>query len=332
MTVNVAELAGGTVLPTYNARPMVANLNPNGTYADNAIGITAVLTIQVLALPTISPEMPAAEALPVAPTPPPVTEAFVEVPQPIEAPTNLFVETTAGVTSTSEVRFYELRLVTFDKNGKPVDDPLARINLNDPALKAIYPFNPSKLPALFGRLPADRYRIYLIEDGAQRLILEFTIQQGQPIETPGSDDANIEPSIPVTEPANHEIQSVPVDNGGSGNSAPPKNGTGNSGNSSHEPQSSLQRSVPAFPSQSRSAHAANAFAERLGRTPFLSHGGVVVGATILASATLDDWEKSIDRLMERFDRRRRMAGRTYSARKDRQLAETSSSTTNQKTL
>jgi hypothetical protein len=52
--------------------------------------------------------------------------------------------------------------------------------------------------------------------------------------------------------------------------------------------------------------ASESFAERLGNASFVSHGGIVVGAAAVAYATGDRWEKSIDRLMERFDRRRRL--------------------------
>jgi hypothetical protein len=36
-------------------------------------------------------------------------------------------------------------------------------------------FDESRLPDLFGRLPNDRYRLYLFEDGTERLVLEFII-------------------------------------------------------------------------------------------------------------------------------------------------------------
>ena len=94
------------------------------------------------------------------------------------------IEAGATITTVGEIRYYEFRVVTFDDEGNLVEREEDRINLNDDRLEAIKPFNPSKLPALFGRLPADRYRIYLIEEGAERLILEFIIQGGQPVETP----------------------------------------------------------------------------------------------------------------------------------------------------
>ncbi len=79
------------------------------------------------------------------------------------------------------------------------------------------------------------------------------------------------------------------------------------------------------PPQSQSSKAADAFAERLGKASFLSHGGIVVGAAAMAYSADGRWEQSIDRLMERFDRRRRPTGRKRSIKREQQPLETSSS-------
>jgi hypothetical protein len=50
--------------------------------------------------------------------------------------------------------------------------------------------------------------------------------------------------------------------------------------------------------------AAESFAERLGQTSFLSHGGIMVGAAVVAAASTGRWEKSMDRVREQFGRRR----------------------------
>ncbi len=143
--------------------------------------------------------IPAPEPLPVRVESAPIAQANVDVSQPIEVPTTLVLTSTAGTAASGEERYYELHVVSFDKDGK-LDDTKVIIRLDDKDFKAIYPFNPSKLPALFGRLPADRYRIYLFEDGAKRLILDFTIQQGQPIETPDFQDSNVNGGNTVTNP------------------------------------------------------------------------------------------------------------------------------------
>jgi hypothetical protein len=151
-------------------------------------------------------------------------------------------------------------------------------------LEAIAPFDPSKLPALFGRLPADRYRIYLIEDGTERLILDFIIQQGQPIEVPETFEGDVD-----------EVPVVPMEGNGAAAEvfdvdqlAPP--GAGDFG---------WVLPVPANQSQ-----IAESFAERFGNASFISHGGMMVGAAALAAASAGRWEKSMDQVMEQFGRRR----------------------------
>jgi hypothetical protein len=52
-------------------------------------------------------------------------------------------------------------------------------------------------------VPSDNYHTYLVEDGAERIILDFTIEQGQPIETPEVIESvdGIQPSDDVDLPA-----------------------------------------------------------------------------------------------------------------------------------
>ncbi|HEY3394182.1 MAG TPA: hypothetical protein VGK58_15825, partial [Lacipirellulaceae bacterium] len=157
------------------------------------------------------------------------------------------------------------------------------INLNDPRLEAIAPFDPSKLPALFGRLPADRYRIYLIEDGTERLILDFIIQQGQPIEVPETFEGDVEgPAGPIE--GNGAVREL-LDT-----DQLVQPGAGDFGWALPGPAAHLQ--------------AAESFAERFGNASFVSHGGMMVGAAAVAAASSGRWEKSMDRVMEQFGRRR----------------------------
>jgi hypothetical protein len=322
MRVYIASLAGGTIQASIGGQQLVAPVDTTtGQLPSGVIGISTTLVIPVLT-PFTPAVLPPTEPLPITPPAPPVIEANVElVPAPVELTTPPLASTSAGVTSSGEERFYELRIVTIKKNGKLDERLKDRIRLDDSTLKAINPINPKsnavdkfdlgKLPTLFGRLPADRYRIYLIEDRSERLILDFTIQQGQPIENREQEDANPDMGNAPTDPVRDEHvlppaqDAVPAPQQNNGALPPAKSGASDN-------------SAP-----SRSA---DAFAERLGKASFLSRGGVVVGAAALAFSAGDRWEQSIDRLMERFDRRRRSPNRQRAVKRERPLVETLSST------
>ena len=72
---------------------------------------------------------------------------------------------------------------------------------------------------------------------------------------------------------------------------------------------------------------AHAFAEQLGRSSFVSYGGIVVGAAAFAFARKGRWEQSMDRLMERFDRRRRSPSQQESEFKVASIDASSSNST-----
>jgi hypothetical protein len=125
------------------------------------------------------------------------------VPGPVVPPAPVDVAGVAIQPETSNedeqsLRYYELRIVAYDANGDEEEsfadqcefnsavDDAARVSGSDDAIPH---FDLTKLQALFGSLPADRYRIYLSEDGSERLILDFIIQGGQPVETPDGVDA-----------------------------------------------------------------------------------------------------------------------------------------------
>jgi hypothetical protein len=299
MVVRLLTFANDTIQPTVGGVPLV---------------FEKTVVIDVLTLPTLVPTVVIEPLSVEAPVPPPV-QVRAEVAQAVEAPPQQFLPITGGVTSAGEERFYELRVVTFDKDGVPVEAREARIRLDDPRLKAINPFNPklnrtekfnlSKLPILFGRLPADHYRIYLIEDHTERLILDFTIQQGQPIEIRETESTNSAVNKDATDPFGDEAAPQAPDanqnNGGQpAERVPVRNGAANNYRYQVEP-------TPATPDSKLSSKvpmSADAFAEQLGRTSFVSHGGIVLGAAAFAFARNGRWEQSMDRLMERFDRRR----------------------------
>ncbi len=298
--VHITALAQGTIQLIINDQPVVDALSNT-----NQIGIMTVVLVDVLDLPTVVPLPPEAAPLPKTPQSPPVIAANIEtVSRPLEQRTALPLESSANITAEDEDRYYELRVVIFDDEGNLIEDPEARIDLDDPRLEAIKPFSLSKLPALFGRLPADRYRIYLIEEGVERLILEFTIQQGQPVETselgeeettpeapqpdPFTDDSNESPNLDDQPSDTSEPQPVEV--------VPPMT----EGTSIHGPVLPAADTEPAF----NDSPPPESFAERFASAPFFSHGGIVIGAAALAATTGERWQKSADRLMECFGRRR----------------------------
>jgi hypothetical protein len=292
MLVYIKELADGSIIPTIDGQALVGDvaLNPDGTVTRSAIGIFEVLTIDVLALQTVSPTIPIMESISAPIIAPPALVANVETATPIpQRGSHLVLASAAGVTTEGEERYYELRIVVVNEDGE-VDDKKLKINLNEDKLKAISPFDPSKLPELFRRLPADRYRIYLIEDGTERMILDFIIQQGQPIETPEKETPEVEETGPLNDALDDQ---EPAE----------------SQNAVDSPAMRLEQPMPrqaALPTSATSTPGdSSSFAERLGNASFVSHGGVVLGAAALSYAVSDRWEKSVERLMERFDRRRR---------------------------
>jgi hypothetical protein len=293
-------------MPSIGGRPLVAPLDANGAFTNNAVGISFEIIIPVLTPFSFVPTTPARETLPViiaAPTPP---VAQVELAsQPVQRGATILVSASSAYTSEGEERYYELRIVFFDANGQLRESPLGeRINLNSEQLRAIAPFDLSKLPELFGRLPADRYRIYLIEDGTERLVLDFIIQQGQPVEMP--DVEEVEPGLV---PASAEsIDSLPVElqNGVGTPAAGELNAPVNGATPPIENGTSLDRlRWDGLRFDSATAERTESFAERLGRSSFFAHGGIVAGAATLACATSTRREKAVDQLMERFDKRRR---------------------------
>jgi hypothetical protein len=295
MLVYIKELADGSIIPTIGGQALVGDvvLNPNGSVTSSAIGIFEILTIDVLTLQTAPSTIPAMESMPAPIFAPPVLAANVEAANTLpQRGSHIVVASAAGVTTEGEERYYELRIVVVDEAGE-LDDKKIRINLNKEDLKAIYRFDPSKLPELFRRLPADRYRIYLIEDGTERMILDFIIQQGQPIETPEQETLEIE-------------EMGPRDN------ATDAHDSAELQNADDRPVARLEQATPRqalLPTgDTTTRRDSSLFAERLGNASFVSHGGVVLGAAALSYAASDRWEKSVERLMERFDRRRHSPG------------------------
>jgi hypothetical protein len=276
--VSIFNFAGGTI-----------RLNLNGQDLLVAEGIDTIVNVPFVGSSVVT-ILPIAEALPSAPEAPPTfLGSFEFQSQPVQRGNTTFIESTGGGVVQSEERYYELRIVSFDENGNLVETPTEQsIRLDDPKLKAIAPFDPSKLPALFGRLPPDRYRIYLIEDGTERLILDFVIEQGQPVEVPESFEGDLGgAALGPAETIEDNSAAVPAA-------------------FESDPESRESEIEPVSIDVRRSARidAAESFAERFAEASFLSHGGMVVGAAALAATTAGRWEKSMDRVMEQFGRRR----------------------------
>jgi hypothetical protein len=301
--VNISGFAQNTIQIEVN------NTDVLTIAADGTGGIQTVVPVPLASFLGIALTIPTPEPLPVNLDSRPVVVANVQtVSQPLERRASLPIEAGATITTVGEIRYYELRVVTYDDEGNLVEKEEDRINLNDDRLEAIKPFNPSKLPALFGRLPADRYRIYLIEEGTERLILDFIIQGGQPVETlegieeSGSTEGRDSPFGEDESPAEHlEVQPT-----AGRNNLQPRAATWPSDG---DPPLTLPRSLQAGTWSSTSLPESSAsFAEWLGQAPLFLHGGVIVSAAMLASRNNDRWEQSKDKLLERFGRRRRLAG------------------------
>ncbi len=255
-----------------------ANLGPGTVtnFGDQQMGIMAVIRLDVQpflvgeAIPLLEElpvEVPISTTLPApnAPTPP-VTFVSVQVPLP----------STPGAATQAEVRFYELRIVSITQEGELEELTEERISLDDPRYLALNPngekFNPSKLPQLFKRLPADRYRIYLVEDGAERLVLEFVIEQsggeGRPVELPEQFESSQKSVDPGTPRASTE----------------------------------LPKTVPTAMDSSDPTIARPSLGEQLSRSSFVSSGGIIFGASLLSRKARMNRADKADKRMAAFAR------------------------------
>lgn len=300
--VRVSEFAGGNVdinigaddlqnfvqqpgsLRDQFGNPIAINLN-----FDTSVGIMTVVVLDVLEF-QVAISVPLPAELPIAPplspqmTPlPPPAPVMADIADPATLPN------TAGLTGQTEERFYELRIVSFNQDGKLVETLEQRLNLSEPELQAIAPFNPSRLPDLFKRLPGDRYRLYLFEDGAERLILEFVIErvgdEGRPVELPSRVEGEpLEPSeagdldVPAKTEEDDPVGDEPIPAGA------PKLGD----------------------ASPISSPGADRFAEELSRASFVSSGGLVFGAALVSSQLTRKRAADADRRMAAFRWRQRV--------------------------
>ncbi|MEN1678599.1 MAG: hypothetical protein AAGJ46_03330 [Planctomycetota bacterium] len=168
------------------------------TARNSAFAIETIVEIQVQPF-DVGAQTPLPEALP-------QTELFIEALPPAAEPSAPVtfvsapspVSSTPGVTTAGEERYYELRIISFDRSGDLVETDAIQLTKRDAA--AVAPFNPSKLAKLFQLLPGDRYRLYLIEEGSERMVLDFVIEEvggeSRPVELPEQLD-----TVPAAPPA-----------------------------------------------------------------------------------------------------------------------------------
>ena len=114
----------------------------------------------------------------------PVLVAPSKVRRTLSMTSNQIIASSIGSAEQVSQRYYVLRIVSFGEEGDiklMKDGSEYRLpNLDDPDSEAGFQLN--QLPELFERLPDDRYKIYLIDGQTERLVLEFIIRDGQPIE------------------------------------------------------------------------------------------------------------------------------------------------------
>ena len=297
----ITEFAGGTInLKTNNQSILI---DPNGTrvIGSSPNGIQVVLVVKV-STPTVL-AVPPVEPLPVPAAIPPAPVAHLETTSVVLVQPQSFAEAASAVASTEENRFYELRIVTIDAAGNQTETESNAIDLThavDPLhsdrTDSIYPFNPGKLRELFRRLPDAHYRIYLFERGVEHLMLDFTIQEGRPVNIQDNLESTAPPSsdsIPASE-VTPSVAPVTAPNSAARN----------------EPESDLSSSSENR-SQSQSEPIAT-FAQRIGRTTLIAQGGVLLA---IAGRSSSQNQSAADRRMARFGRRLRKP----STRKTSQL-------------
>jgi hypothetical protein len=305
--VNISDFAQGNIVLKSAAESILIVDKPpmDGLIVERVIGgmpngIQVTILVPVITVQGSASAIPQPEPLstPII-LPTVMTTAETPAPQPVEAAT-FEVQASAGTTGETAKRYYELRIVSFeqDDEGKinesesvPInlDDLNKQVDPDDEVAREVLPFDPSKLRELFRRLPDDRYRLYLIEDGVERLLLDFVIEQGRPVEM----------EIEAAEP--EEIGEATDQNQGPGEQLGDPFEAGEEG-------AFLRPQHPVVPSVMPSEEPT--FADRLAAAPFISHGGVLITAaawTRATSARRNDGapqRNSSDRLMAQFARHR----------------------------
>ena len=162
-----------------------------------------------------------------------------------------------------------------------------------------------------------------MEEGAERLVLDFLMRQGRPVESPldSATDELDEEDTPTFE------QEDPEELRDDGASIPRSNEPSSMTRDQSQPQ--VPPSEPAAEPAVEATTSGNdatttptsdrsdvSFAERLGSMPFVSHGGTLLTAMSLSLAVGNRWESLIDRAIDRVglnDAQRRLDRSVESA-------------------
>ncbi|MCA9137879.1 MAG: hypothetical protein KDB00_14005, partial [Planctomycetales bacterium] len=217
IALSITELAGGSI---------------NLFTANQSILLGTQFSAQTVVLEVSAPILPFFLSLPQTDDNERITQptvVFVNIPESqrifvVEAPQVL--NNSIGTTKQTDQRYYVLRIVSFGSDGEVKlmqgDQEYRLPDMVDADSEA--GFELSQLPELFKRLPDDRYRIYMIEGQTERLVLDFIIRDGQPIEAqddqtePGSarEEAEVETLNDEAPMSNAErLGSIPVLSAGS---------------------------------------------------------------------------------------------------------------------
>ncbi|OYP35811.1 beta strand repeat-containing protein [Rhodopirellula sp. MGV] len=186
--IGIVEIANGTI-----------NLTSGGT----SVFDDARYDSQTIVLAVSSPILPFFVSLPGESRPSAIVQPAANVTRVLErqrtfvTQTALVLTNSIGTAQQSDHRYYVLRLVTFGSEGEvkiiKENQEYRLPDLENPESET--GFEISQLPELFKRLPDDRYRVYMIEGQTERLVLDFVIRDGQPIESQQLDAAESQPGL-----------------------------------------------------------------------------------------------------------------------------------------
>jgi hypothetical protein len=161
--------------------------------------------------------------------------------------------TTFSPTTEPEERYFQLFFVTPDLEEALAHEKSKELRLGSGPGQETKPFEFNELPKLFERLDDARYRLYLVEDGVRRLVLDFVIDEGRPLTT-------------------LELDETESDNGENSEDSPVRNPS-ESDLENDADQTRIER--PGVIDQGRRTATSEA-TETVARKPFITAGGIVL--------------------------------------------------------
>ncbi|MCA9133745.1 MAG: hypothetical protein KDA45_11345, partial [Planctomycetales bacterium] len=254
--------------------------------------------------------LPSQQAAPVPINLPPQLRSFV-----INATQQ--VPNSIGTTTQTAERYYVLRLVTFDEEGVQEQMEYRLKDLDNP--DAEDGFELSQLPELFKRLPDDRYRIYMIDGQTEKLVLDFIIRDGQPVEAQDTesdagrpaDVSDSEPHSPPTPQAGGPQAAAPLESNGPLAPNAPLSLDAPRATAAEQPAGNAAATVGRKPSLDLppppAADGATSAVERLGSVPATSSAGILFGLGVWRSKLPPRRPASPAGAVERLGRRSRRA-------------------------